>query len=158
MMNNMGAISLLRTVSCKLRAIGSRRRLDVELTGRIALGAVIGIGLLVWAANLDVRLLARTLPHSRDSGANAENGRRLYTKYGCYECHGYEAQGGGSAGPRIGPEPIPLAALIGYVREPAREMPPYSEKVVSEKDLTDIYEFLKSLPHPPVESSSPLLR
>jgi mono/diheme cytochrome c family protein len=158
MMKNMCSVSLLRTVSRKLRAIGSLRRLGVELTGRVALCAVIGTGLLVGGAGFDVRLLARTLPRPADSAGNAENGRRLYAKYGCYECHGYEAQGGGSAGPRIGPEPIPLVALIGYVREPAREMPPYSEKVVSDKDLTDIYEFLKSLPHPPVASSNPLLR
>lgn len=76
------------------------------------------------------------------------NGRKLFVKYGCYECHGFEAQGGGSAGPRIGPDPIPLPALIGYVRAPAREMPPYTDKVVSDKELGDIYEFLKSLPHP----------
>jgi mono/diheme cytochrome c family protein len=76
------------------------------------------------------------------------NGRKLFVKYGCYECHGFEAQGGGSAGPRIGPDPVPLPALIGYVRAPAREMPPYTDKVVSDKELGDIYEFLKSLPHP----------
>jgi mono/diheme cytochrome c family protein len=158
MIENMRTVSLLRTVSWKLRAITSLRWLGVQLTGRIALCAAIGIGILLWAASVDVRVLARTLPQSGGSGGNAENGRRLYARYGCYECHGYEGQGGGSAGPRIGPEPIPLAALIGYVREPAREMPPYSEKVISDKDLTDIYEFLKSLPHPPVESSNPLLR
>jgi ubiquinol-cytochrome c reductase cytochrome c subunit len=158
MMKNMGAISLLRTVSWKLRAIGSLRKLAIELTGWITVCAAMVVGLLLWAADADVRLVARTLPQSRDSAGNSESGRRLYAKYGCYECHGYEGQGGGSAGPRIGPEPIPLAALIGYVREPAREMPPYSEKVVSDKDLTDIYEFLKSLPHPPVASSNPLLR
>ena len=69
-----------------------------------------------------------------------------------------ETGAGLAPGPRIGPEPIPLSALIAYVREPAREMPPYSEKVVSDKDLADIYEFLKSLPHPSVASSNPLLR
>src|ERR1051325_8877515 len=73
------------------------------------------------------------------------NGRKLFVKYGCYECHGFEAQGGGSAGPRIGPDPIPLPALIGYVRAPAREMPPYTDKVISDKELGDIYEFLKAL-------------
>lgn len=157
-MKNMGANSLLRTVSWKLGAIGSPRKLAIELASWITVCAAMGVGLLLWAADADVRLVARTPPQSRDSAGNSENGKRLYAKYGCYECHGYEGQGGGSAGPRIGPEPIPLAALIGYVREPAREMPPYSEKVVSDKDLTDIYEFLKSLPHPPVADSNPLLR
>ena len=96
---------------------------------------------------------------AKQPNANSEQvakGRLLFVKYGCYECHGLEAQGGGSAGPRIGPDPIPLAALIGYVRAPAREMPPYSEKVISDKELTDIHEFLKSLPHPPAVPSESL--
>jgi ubiquinol-cytochrome c reductase cytochrome c subunit len=95
----------------------------------------------------------------KQPNANSEQvakGRRLFVKYGCYECHGLEAQGGGSAGPRIGPDPIPLAALIGYVRAPAREMPPYSDKIISDKELTDIHEFLKSLPHPPAALSESL--
>ncbi|HKC40136.1 MAG TPA: hypothetical protein VKC15_11385, partial [Gemmatimonadales bacterium] len=29
---------------------------------------------------------------------NAANGRKLFVSFGCYQCHGYEAQGG-SAGP-----------------------------------------------------------
>jgi len=66
-------------------------------------------------------------------------------------------QGGGSAGPRIGPDPIPLTALISYVRAPAREIPPYTDKVVSDKDLGDIHEFLKSLSHP-AATKPPLLR
>lgn len=89
-----------------------------------------------------------TVPKQSNSDQVA-NGRRLFVKYGCYECHGLEAQGGGSAGPRIGPDPVPLSALIGYLRAPAREMPPYTDKVISDKELNDIHEFLKSLPHPP---------
>src|SRR3974390_1847527 len=38
---------------------------------------------------------------------NAENGRKLFVKYGCYECHGREAQGGGLNGPRLAPNPGP---------------------------------------------------
>jgi mono/diheme cytochrome c family protein len=154
-MKNMRPVRLLRTVSWSLRGIA---RLGVEPTGRITVCAAIGIVLLLWSAGAEARRSAQTPPKSGDFGGNSENGRRLYAKYGCYECHGYEGQGGGAAGPRIGPEPIPLSALIAYVREPAREMPPYGEKIVSDKDLADIYEFLKSLPHPPVASSKPLLR
>jgi mono/diheme cytochrome c family protein len=32
---------------------------------------------------------------------NAANGRKLFASFGCYQCHGYEAQGG-SAGARRG--------------------------------------------------------
>ena len=31
---------------------------------------------------------------------NAENGKKIFTSYGCYQCHNYAAHGGG-AGPRL---------------------------------------------------------
>lgn len=87
---------------------------------------------------------------------NAENGKRLFTNYGCYQCHGREAQGG-AGGPRIGPNPIPLQALIRYVRQPGGQMPPYTDKVVSDAELTDIHAFLRSLPQPRPAREIPLL-
>jgi hypothetical protein len=36
-------------------------------------------------------------------------------------------------------------------------MPPYTEKVLPDKELADIYAFLKSLPRPPAATSIPLL-
>jgi hypothetical protein len=36
-------------------------------------------------------------------------------------------------------------------------MPPYTAKVLSERDLTDIYAFLQALPRLPAVSSIPLL-
>ena len=78
---------------------------------------------------------------------SVENGKRLYVKYGCYECHGYAGQGG--AGPRIAPKVLPTAALIAYVRHPAGAMPPYTSKVAPDADLADIRAFLASLPAPP---------
>lgn len=50
------------------------------------------------------------------AGGNVENGKRLYVKDGCYECHGYAGQGG--AGARLAPKVLPAAALIAYVRHP----------------------------------------
>ncbi|MGH9375448.1 MAG: c-type cytochrome, partial [Terriglobia bacterium] len=85
------------------------------------------------------------------------NGRRLFKKDGCYECHGFEAQGSPTTGPRLGPDPIPLEVLIQYVRKPTGQMPPYTDKVISDKELADIYAFLKSLPQPPAAKTIPLL-
>lgn len=87
---------------------------------------------------------------------NADNGKKLYTNYGCYECHGREGQGG-SAGARLAPRPIPLSVLTMYVRHPAGQMPPYTSKVVSDAELADIYAFLKSIPQPHPVKSIPLL-
>jgi mono/diheme cytochrome c family protein len=87
---------------------------------------------------------------------NGDNGKKLFAAYGCYECHGRQGAGA-STGPRIGPPAITLAAVLRYVRAPSGQMPPYTTKVVSDQDLTDIYTYLKSLPPPPSASSIPLL-
>ena len=87
---------------------------------------------------------------------NAANGKKLFLAYGCYQCHGYEGQGA-STGPRIGPPPLSLAFLISYVRHPTGQMPPYTEKVVPDQDLADIFAYLKSMPQPARASSIPLL-
>jgi mono/diheme cytochrome c family protein len=58
---------------------------------------------------------------------NAANGRKLFVSFGCYQCHGYEAQGG-SAGARLAPRPIAYAQLLKYVRHPTGEMPPFTEE------------------------------
>ena len=88
---------------------------------------------------------------------NVSNGKRIFNSYGCYQCHGREAQGSAPTGPRIGPHPIPWAAFSRYVRQPAGQMPPYTSKVVSETELADIYAFLQSLPQPPPAKNIPLL-
>ena len=89
---------------------------------------------------------------------NAENGRMLFAKFGCYECHGREAQGSTATGPRLGPNPIAYNRFIAYIRKPAGEMPPYTAKVVTEQQAADIYAFLQSLPRPPAAETIPLLK
>ena len=86
---------------------------------------------------------------------NVENGKRIYSSYGCYQCHGLAAQGG--AGPRLGPNPISFTAFVRYSRQPRGQMPPYTSKVVSDSELADIYAFVKSLPQPPAVKDIPLL-
>ena len=88
---------------------------------------------------------------------NAENGKKIFTSYGCYQCHNYAAHGGG-AGPRLAPKPIAFEAFIRQVRKPANEMPPYTAKVVSDKELADIYAYLLTIPEPPAASSIPILK
>jgi ubiquinol-cytochrome c reductase cytochrome c subunit len=87
-----------------------------------------------------------------------EKGRKLYVSYGCYQCHGYEAQGSTATGPRLGPTPIPLAAFTRYVRQPGGQMPPYTAKVLSETELAAIYAFVEARPAPQPVESIPLLK
>jgi mono/diheme cytochrome c family protein len=90
------------------------------------------------------------------SAGRAEAGAALYAKIGCYQCHSNQAQGG-QAGPRLGPDPIPFARFSQYVRNPTGDMPPYTEKVLSNQELADIYAFVQSRPRPPAVNSIPQL-
>jgi ubiquinol-cytochrome c reductase cytochrome c subunit len=89
---------------------------------------------------------------------NAENGKKLFARDGCYQCHGREAQGSTMGGPRIGPDPIPFDALLRYVRKPTGEMPPYTAKVISDQELADVYAFLQSRARPSTEKAKELLK
>ena len=87
---------------------------------------------------------------------NADNGKRLFVQNGCYECHGYVGQGG-AAGPRIAPWPLDAGVLIGYVRHPSGQMPPYIEKVMSDRELTDVSAYLKTIAAAKAAKDIPLL-
>jgi len=110
----------------------------------------------------DVYAYLQTLktPAKQESAVavNPSNGHRLFVKDGCYECHGYLGQGSTSTGgTRLGPPQIPLSAFVSYVREPTGQMPPYTVKTISNEDLAEIYNFLKSVPPPPPLKSIPIL-
>src|ERR1700742_3974734 len=68
---------------------------------------------------------------------NADNGKRLFMRNGCYECHGTVGQGAGNnpTAPKLAPKPLTVQALTAYVRKPAGGMPPYTSKVMSDADL-----------------------
>lgn len=88
---------------------------------------------------------------------NPQNGKLLYVKNGCFECHGYAGQGG-VAGPRIAATPLNAQALVRYVRQPFGAMPAYTQKVLPDPELADIYAYLKSLPPAKAAKDIPLLR
>ena len=100
-------------------------------------------------------LLAATAAFAQ--APSAQNGRKLFARFGCYQCHQYEGQGAAATGPRLGPHPIPYANFTKYVRQPTGQMPPYTAKVVKDAELADIYAFLQSLPDPPPAKDIPLL-
>jgi mono/diheme cytochrome c family protein len=92
------------------------------------------------------------------SAGNAQNGKKIFLADGCYECHGREGQGSTQTGAaRIGPPQLDFDGFKSYVRQPSNQMPPYTSKAVPEKDLADIYAFLKSIPMPAKGKDIPLL-
>jgi ubiquinol-cytochrome c reductase cytochrome c subunit len=112
---------------------------------------------LVFAASIAVAETPAPPSAQAAPTGHAETGRKLYVSYGCWQCHGYEGQGG-AAGPRLAWRPLPLAGFTRYVRRPTNQMPPYTEKVVSDMDLVHIHAFLASRPAPPSVQSIPLLQ
>ena len=93
---------------------------------------------------------------------NADNGKKLFVQRGCWTCHGYAAQGGemnsNPTGPRLAGRIPPWDAFSKYVRKPAGNMIPYTEKVLPDQQLADIYAWLRAIPPPPPVSSLPLLK
>jgi len=88
---------------------------------------------------------------------DAAKGKANFERVGCYQCHGHEGQGG-REGPRIA-APVPLAwpAFLAWVRTTSGDMPPYTEKVLPERDLVDIYAYIQSVPKSPDFKTIPLL-
>lgn len=123
------------------------RSIAHRCVGIVALGLLIAVALTVAHRSAGAQTSGAAPRAQNVPAGNAQNGKKLFTSYGCWECHGREAQGG-VGGPRIGPNPPAFAAFQRYVRQPAGQMPPYTSKVVSDADLADIYAFLQSLPQP----------
>lgn len=108
----------------------------------------------------DIYAFLQSQPAGADAApaGNAQNGKQLYVSYGCYQCHGRVGQGSTqTGGSQIGPPPIPLSWFTRYVRHPAGQMPPYTPKAVSDRELADIYVFLQTIPVPAEAKDIPLL-
>jgi mono/diheme cytochrome c family protein len=102
---------------------------------------------------IPVLCLAQT-PNNAPAG-NIDNGKKLFVKHDCYWCHGTAGQGG-SAGARIGGTVLSLQGVLRYVRQPAGAMPAFTDKVLTDQELTDIYAYLKSV-QAPKTTAVPLL-
>ena len=101
-------------------------------------------------------LLAATAFAQTNTG-DAVNGKRLFMRTGCYQCHGTVGQGG-LAGPRLAQTGLAQAGFISYVRNPRPgNMPPYRGKVMTDQALADVYAYVRSVPPPVPLASIPIL-
>lgn len=159
-MNSIQGDRSSKSVNKKLLVKARSLRLSL-FSARVQLLA----GSLVLLMSLEFSsMLAQTEQRKRMSNSpdllgagNVQNGKKTYTRDGCYECHGNHAEGSSATGPRLTPLPVALDAFVDYIRHPTGQMPPYSSKVVPSSDLADIYSFLQSLPKPPNPDFIPLL-
>ena len=90
---------------------------------------------------------------------DAVEGKRLFLADGCFTCHGRSGQGGAmnSPTPVLAKTEMPFDGFKGQLRQPVNEMPAYSEAVMSDKQIADIYAFVKSLPGRRPAKDFPLL-
>ena len=81
---------------------------------------------------------------------DAVNGKRTYLAVGCMYCHGRAGQGGAMnyPAPPLARTELPLDGFQGVLRDSLRDMPAYTESVLANNEIADIYAFLQSLPGP----------
>jgi mono/diheme cytochrome c family protein len=87
------------------------------------------------------------------------NGKRIYLADGCFECHGRAGQGGAMnyQTPALAKLQLPVESFVAFLRAAPNDMPAFSAAVLSDKDATDIYAFLQSLPGRQPVKDFPLL-
>lgn len=122
-------------------------------SARLAL-ALVAVSLV--GAAVSAEQAAQAPATATTAQGNVESGKKLFVDNGCYTCHGYAAQGG--AGARLMSRPPALPVMLKYVRHPTGQMPPYTEKMISDQVLTDIRAWLASLPPAMDASKIPLLQ
>ena len=97
-------------------------------------------------------------PAAKPPAGNSENGKAVFIKMSCHYCHGTEGQGSiAGVGPRIALVSRSYDSFARYVRRPAGRMTGYSETILPEPELIDIYAFLRALPAARQVSEIPLL-
>ena len=99
--------------------------------------------ILSGAGGFDTQARAQDAPPG-----DVANGRSVYLKVNCFQCHGRAGQGGAMnyPAPPLAETSMPFEGFKMVVRESMRDMPAYNEAVLADKDLVDIYAFLQSLP------------
>ena len=90
---------------------------------------------------------------------DAANGKRIFLKEACFTCHGRVGEGGAYNGPApiLAHTALPFEGFKGQIREPVNDMPAYSDAILSDKDIADIYAFVESLPGPSSPKDFPIL-
>jgi mono/diheme cytochrome c family protein len=95
-------------------------------------------------------------PQTTAPPGNVQNGKRLFERDGCWQCHGWAGQGGRD-GARLLDTALTVNQLTRYVRRPTGAMPAYVDKVLTDEELADIWAYLKSMPAPKPAKDIPLL-
>jgi mono/diheme cytochrome c family protein len=105
-------------------------------------------------------IAAFTVAQAQDApSGDAANGKRLFLQDGCFTCHGRSGQGGAynTPAPILAKTALPFDGFKGQIRNPVNDMPAFSDALLSDKDIADIYAFVQSLPGPRSAKDIPIL-
>lgn len=105
---------------------------------------VVNAALVVFVALAAGALVAR----ARDAPkGDAAEGKRLFLADGCFLCHGRAGEGGAMNGPApiLAKTEMPYEGFAAQLRHPINDMPAYSEKIMSDQQIADIYAYVQSL-------------
>jgi len=95
-------------------------------------------------------------PAQPPPAGNVQAGKDLYLRYSCYACHSYDGHGG--AGARLVPMRMTVDRFTAYVRNPrGPQMPPYTTKLLTDSQLSDLWTYIRSLPVSADAKDIPLL-
>jgi mono/diheme cytochrome c family protein len=108
----------------------------IRIASLLAAGALLALGALTSPAR------AQDAPPG-----DAGNGKKVYLADGCFMCHGRSGQGGAYNGPApvLAKTQMPFDGFKNQLRNPSDDMPAYSEAVMSDQQIADIYAFVQSL-------------
>jgi mono/diheme cytochrome c family protein len=117
--------------------------------------AAIAAAILLGGIGMTIPARAQDAPPPGD----AVEGKRIFLAVGCFLCHGRVGEGGAFNGPApvLAKTQMPFDGFAGQLRQPINDMPAYSEKVMSERQIADIYAFLQALPGPRPVKDVPIL-
>ena len=101
------------------------------------------------AALIGAGVLALIPDANTQARGDAQNGKKVFEKLGCFRCHGSAGEGmpqtGTQAGsPKIAATKLSLRDFLQSVRKPKGQMPPFSPRQASDEELSDVYAFLQS--------------
>jgi mono/diheme cytochrome c family protein len=118
---------------------------------RVFAAGVFGAAALLGAAGAGAQ--------AQDPPGDAARGKAVFLKEACFTCHGRVGEGGAYNGPApiLAQTALPFEGFKGQIRDPVTDMPAYSDAVLSDQDIADIYAFVKSLPGPRSPKEFPIL-
>lgn len=100
--------------------------------------------ILAIVLGLSIAFVAFVAVASAEPLADAAKGKTTWEKSSCAKCHGDKGEGK-LAGPRAG-DTRTAEQWIAQVRTPRAAMPAYTAKQVSDDDIKDMLDYMKTLP------------